>query len=62
MDFGNPRDNPKLFAPENRIDTDHLNKQGAAIFSEALGNEMAALIKMAASCLVTRRHARLDRV
>jgi hypothetical protein len=45
LDFGSPRNYPKLFAPANRIDVDHLNRQGAAIFSEALADEMAALIQ-----------------
>lgn len=44
MDFGNPRIYPELFAPANRIDIDHLNQKGAAIFSAMVANKLADLM------------------
>lgn len=44
IDFGNPRANEVVFDPRNRIDLDHLNEDGAAIFSAALARRLSALL------------------
>jgi hypothetical protein len=39
LDFGNPDVHPELFRTEYRVDPEHLNAEGAVVYSELLGRE-----------------------
>ena len=45
LDFSNVQENAELFAPERRIDVDHVNTAGAELFSAALARRFVALAK-----------------
>ena len=42
LDFSNPKEYPALFVEENRMNASHLNTAGAAVFSRALAEKLAA--------------------
>ncbi len=44
LDFGIPKEYPELFDPDNRYDADHLNQDGAEIFSRLLADRFASLL------------------
>jgi hypothetical protein len=44
LDFGIPSEHPALFDPRNRFDADHLNQDGAAIFTRGLADRFASLL------------------
>jgi hypothetical protein len=44
LDFGIPGEYPALFDPRNRFDADHLNQDGAAIFTRGLAGRFASLL------------------
>jgi hypothetical protein len=43
LDFNDPERYPALFAPENRFDTNHMNRQGAALLSRLLAESLIEL-------------------
>lgn len=45
LDFSDVRQNTELFAPERRIDVDHVNTSGAELFSAALARRFVDLVK-----------------
>jgi hypothetical protein len=48
FDFSDERQYPRLFAPEHRIDTGHVNSEGARIFSELLARRFVEMVKAGA--------------
>lgn len=45
LDFSDVRQNAELFAPERRIDVDHVNTAGAELYSAALARRFVGLVK-----------------
>lgn len=45
LDFANPGLLPELFKPEHRMDAEHLNSAGAAVYTEALAVEFRRTVK-----------------
>jgi hypothetical protein len=45
LDFGSPAQYPELFAEGNRMDADHLNAAGAAIFTRLVANQLAHAVR-----------------
>ncbi|MDR3406447.1 MAG: hypothetical protein P4L99_28440 [Chthoniobacter sp.] len=45
FDFTDVRENAELFAPDRRIDVDHVNTAGAELFSTALARRFVELVK-----------------
>lgn len=48
LDFSDVRQNAELFAPERRIDVDHVNTAGAEVYTAALARRFAELAKQKA--------------
>lgn len=44
LDFSDPREFPELFAPENRLDSEHLSAAGAPVFSRLVAERFAATL------------------
>ena len=44
LDFSDPREFPELFAPENRLDSEHLSAAGAPVFTRLVAERFAATL------------------